>query len=359
MRSRSLAGLVGLAALAAAGMACSNPQSFVVLLLESSTSAPITGVEQVQVVVSKTSGKTRTLTYAAQDLTIVPDASVTGMGTLSVSFSGDETGDVTFEVTAVGPPSCLRGRGTAIITLKKGAAVEGAVLLVPGPGCTGDGGAPGDGGGQVFPGCDPSRPVCSGGQTCQVNCTTKVNACTAGGTAPAWGACQSNADCAPGSQCFDYSSLGCNTKVCLRFCDDDTDCGGTTDAGGGPGSFCRDPVSCGGTATAYHTCSASCDPTGAAASSGRTGCPAGLACVLPAGMDHVACACPESTRTKPEGASCASTKECAPGLLCEQTCRAVCHCDLKNGACSAANDCPTAGTTCTPIAGEMLYGVCL
>ncbi len=356
MRSRTLAGLAGLAGLAAG---CSNPQSFVILLLQSATPASITGVEQVQVVVSKASGPMRTLTYPASDLTIPTDASVAGMGTLSVSFSGDETGDVKFDVTAVGPPSCLRGSGTAIITLKKGATVEGLVLLVPGPTCTlADGGA-GDGGDKVFPGCDPARPVCSGGQTCQVNCATMINACTASGTGAPWATCQSNADCAPGSQCFDYSSLGCGTKVCLRFCDSDLDCGGPGDAGGGPGSFCRDPVSCGTSTTAYHTCSASCDPTAAAAAAGGSGCPAGLACVLPASLDHVACACPEQTRTKPEGAACAGTNECAPGLICEQTCRAVCRCDLDKGACTAANDCPTAGTTCTPLTGEMLYGVCL
>lgn len=357
MRSRPATGLACLAAVAVAALGCSSPQSFVILLLESSTGVPITGVEQVQVVVSKTSGPTRTLTYPASALTIPADASVTGMGTLSVSFSGDETGDVTFDVTAVGPPSCLRGTATAVVTLKKGATVEWIVPLTPGPACSsGDGGVPD--GGKAFPGCDPARPVCTAGQTCQVNCTTMVNACTTGGTGGPWSACQTNADCGPGSQCFDYGSLGCNTKVCLRFCDDDRDCGGATDAGGGPGSFCRDPVSCGGSATPYHTCSASCDPTAAAAGAGSSGCPAGLVCVLPAGMDQVACAC-EPTRTKAEGAACASTKECAPGLICEQTCRAVCRCDVANGACTAANDCPTAGTTCTPLTGEMRYGVCL
>lgn len=357
MRSRRTARAAGLAALAAAALGCSSPQSFVILLLESSGGTPITGVEQVQVVVSKASRPMRTLTYPASALTIPADASVTGMGTLSVSFSGDETGDVQFDVTAVGPPSCLRGSGSAIVTLKKGSTVEWIVPLTPGPVCSGDGGVPD--GGKIFPGCDPARPICTAGQTCQVNCTTMVNACTTGGTGGPGADCQSNADCAPGSQCFDYSSLGCQgTKVCLRFCDSDTDCGGATDAGGGPGSFCRDPVSCGSSATPYHTCSASCDPTAAAASAGSTGCPAGLACVLPAGMDQVACAC-EPTRTKAEGVACASTKECAPGLICEQTCRAVCRCDLANAACTAPNDCPTAGTTCMPLTGEKLYGVCL
>jgi hypothetical protein len=340
--------------MAAAVLGCSSPQSFVILLLQSATGAPITGVEQVQVVVSKTSGPTRTLTYPAPALIIPADASVTGLGTLSVSFSGDETGDVKFQVNALGPSICVRATGTAIVTLKKGATVEWIVPLVPGPPCY----AGVDGGGNLFPGCDPVRPVCTAGQTCQVNCATMVNACTAGGTGGPWSACQGNADCAPGSQCFDYGSLGCNTKVCLRFCDSDTDCGGTTDAGVGPGSFCRDPVSCGSSATPYRTCSASCDPTAAAASAGGSGCPAGLVCVLPAGMDQVACAC-EPSRTKAEGVACASTRECAPGLICEQTCRAVCRCDAANGACTAASGCPTAGTACTPLTGEVRWGVCL
>lgn len=356
MRSRAATRVLS-AAVAAASLGCSSPQSFVILLLESSA-APITGVEQVQVVVSKTAGQSKTLTYPAGDLVILPDAGVTTMGTLSVSFSGDETGDVTFNVTALGAQGCLRGTGTAFITIKKGATVESIVQLAPGPACNVDGGAADAASGKVFPGCDPARPVCSGTQTCQINCTSMVNACTTGGTGGPWAPCQTNADCAAGSQCFDYSSLGCNTKICLPFCDDDSDCRGASDAGG-PGSFCRDPVSCGATVTAYHTCSASCDPTGAAAAAGRSGCPAGLACLLPASMDQVACACPESTRTKVEGAACASTRECKPGLICEQTCRAVCRCNLSNGACTAPNDCPTAGTSCTPLGGEVLFGVCL
>ena len=52
--------------------------------------------------------------------------------------------------------------------------------------------------------------------------------------------------------------------------------------------------------TAYHTCTFNCDPR-ATAAAGRGGCPAGLACVMPAAMDEVDCACPEATRTKLEG----------------------------------------------------------
>jgi hypothetical protein len=345
-------------ALLALVTACSSPSSYVILLLEPSIPTPITSVTQITVDVSKTSGQRRTLTYTANDLTLLPDAS-TDLGTLSVGFSSGETGDVTFFVTAQDGHGCIRGTGTIIITIKKGATVEGIVNLAPGPACGADGGAPDAMPGQVFPGCDPARPVCAGGGTCQLNCTTMRNECTPGGTGAPGSSCQGNADCAPGSQCFDYSQLGCNVKVCLRFCDTDGDCGGASDAGGGPGSFCREPVSCGAIETAYHICSADCDPTGTAAAAGRTGCPAGLACLLPSSMDRVACACPEPTRVNAEGASCTSTTQCAPGLICEQTCKAVCRCDEKNGACTAANDCVTAGTKCTPLGGEVLYGVCL
>lgn len=359
MRSRVRARVLFAATVAASTLACSSPQSFVILLLESQGPSPITAVAEVEVDVMKANQPLSVLRYGARDLVIAPDASV-AMGTLSVSFSGDQTGDVEFDVKVRDGQGCQRGHGAAIITIKKGATVEGLVLLAPEQLCPADGGPDGShsiGGG--FPGCDPVHPVCAGGQTCQVNCTAQINACTPGGSGGPGSPCQGNADCAPGSQCFDYTSLGCATKICLRFCGADSDCGGASDAGGGPGSFCRDPVTCGSTVTAYHTCSASCDPTGTAALANRSGCPPGLACLLPGSMDHVACGCPEATRTRPEGAACTSTSQCAPGFICEQTCRAVCRCDEKNAACTAANQCPTPGTTCTPVAGETLYGVCL
>ncbi|HVT10156.1 MAG TPA: hypothetical protein VHO67_22005 [Polyangia bacterium] len=358
MRSSSAA-RIAFAATAVAALGCSSPQSFVILLLESQAPSSITGVANVEVTVMKANQSPRVLTYGARDLAIPPDASV-AMGTLSVSFAGDQTGDVEFDVRVRDVHGCQRGHGAAIITIKRGATVEGLVLLAPDQMCPTDGGtdgAPRPGAG--FPGCDPVHPVCAGGQTCQVNCTAEINACTPGGTGAPGSPCQGNADCAPGSQCFDYTSLGCATKVCLRFCGKDSDCGGPSDAGGGPGSFCRDPVTCGSTATGYRTCSASCDPTAAAALANQSGCPGGLACVLPASMDQVACACPEPTRKGLEGATCTSATQFAPGFMCQQTCRAICRCDEKNAACTAPAQCPTPGTTCTPLPGESLYGVCL
>ena len=359
MRSSSGTHIFAAAVVAtAATLGCSSPQSFVILLLESQAPSSISGISDVEVDVMKANEPLRVLHYGARDLAIAPDASA-AMGTLSVSFSGDQTGDVEFDVKVRDVHGCQRGHGAAIITIKKGATVEGLVLLAPDPACPIDGGADAPVSGGGFPGCDPVHPVCAGGQTCQVNCKASINACTPGGTGAPGSACQGNADCAPGSQCFDYTSLGCATKICLRFCGNDSDCGGPSDAGVGPGSFCRDPVSCGGTATGYRTCSTSCDPTAVAALASRGGCPSGLACVRSASMDQVACACPEPTRTRPEGAACSSSTQCAPGFVCEQTCRAVCRCDEKNAACTAPSQCPTPGTTCTPVPGDTRYGVCL
>src|SRR5690349_4630635 len=123
-------GLFALSLLAAAS-ACTSPQSYVILLLEPSVAAPIASVAQITVQVSKSTGENRTLTYAANDLTLLPDAS-TDLGTLSVAFSGSETGDVTFFVTAQDGRGCIRGTGSAIVTLKKGATVEQIVQLAPG-----------------------------------------------------------------------------------------------------------------------------------------------------------------------------------------------------------------------------------
>src|SRR5206468_11589412 len=110
--------------------------------------------------------------------------------------------------------------------------------------------------------------------------------------------------------------------------------------------LCAGPVQCNGTPTAYHTCTFSCDPRRAAVSGGTAGCPTGLSCLVVGAMDQVDCACPEATRTKTEGQTCATAAECAPGLICNfmggtQTCRAVCRCDAQGLSCTAtAGDCP-------------------
>jgi hypothetical protein len=344
--------------LLAGGLGCSNPQSFIILVLESSTTTPIVNVSEVSVMVTQGTTEMQVLNYPAGNLSIVPDADV-NMGTLSVSFSGSQSGDVVFTVTALDAHGCAIGTGNAEVSIIKGGINEAIVFMSPEQLCPGDGGAPDappDGSG--FPGCDPASVSCPDTQSCQVNCQTHANVCAMAGNSPAGGTCSSTVACAPGGQCFDYTSLGCATQLCLRFCATDNDCASPGDGGVGPGSFCRDPVACGGVTTAYHTCTFSCEPTAAATTAGKTGCPTGLACVMPSNMDHVDCACVESTRTGKEGTACTSTTQCAPGFLCQTTCRAVCRCDAANGACTAANDCPTSGTTCKVLPGETRYGLC-
>jgi hypothetical protein len=362
----------------ASPLGCSSPPSFIVLVVESSPPAPIAGVAQLTVVVSKGTTEMKTLIYGASDLTLTADAD-TSSGTLSVSFSGSETGDITFGVTAFDAQGCDVGSGTVTVTIKKGATNEGIVALAPGAGCRpADGGADGggpdvggpdagaagvDGGGPPFPGCAPASPQCATGQTCQVDCTAQQNECVTGGAMPAGATCQSTADCAPGTQCFDYTSLGCAIKICLRFCGSGADCTTFGAGGPGPGSFCRAPVVCAGGTTAYHSCTFNCDPTASAAPNGG-GCPSGLACLMPASMDQVDCACAGPSRTGREGNSCSTSVACAPGLICNamggaQSCRPVCRCDANAGSCTAANDCPTAGTHCTPVTNQTLYGICM
>ena len=264
MRSRRLwwaALLLGLATLG-----CSSPQSYIVLLLASS-STPIANIAQVTVVVSQGTTEMQTLTYPAGNLVVInnSDAGV-GAGTLSVSFSGNQTGDIKFVVTALDIRGCGIGVGTALISIIKGATNEGIVFLAPEESCTGDAGAPDLPPGSSFPGCDPSVLSCPTAQSCQIDCQARSNICAAAGTSVAGGTCSGTPGCAAGSQCFDYSALGCvGSQVCLRFCATDADCAALGDGGVGPGSFCRDPVACGGVTTAYHTCTFSCDPTAAAA----------------------------------------------------------------------------------------------
>jgi hypothetical protein len=292
--------------------------------------------------------------------------------TLSVSFSGEESGEILFDVAAHDAQGCQIASGTVTEVIRRGGTVQKTVPMKLVMICNPDGGSPdGSDGGGSFPGCDPVKPAgggapgtiaCSSDQTCQVNCTSQRNECVLGGSAPPGSTCLSNLDCQPGSQCFDYSSTGCGVKVCLRFCSSKADCSQSLGGGGGPGSFCEGRVSCDGvTDTAYHTCTFNCDPTESAAAN-HGGCPGALTCVMPASMDQVDCACPVG-RTQTEGQTCTATN-CAPGLICNQMggtsrCRSICRCD-KNaaGTCTATNTCGT-GKTCTAVTNNTIYGICL
>jgi len=377
MRSDRLATgvLAGALALAAAG--CSTPESYIVLAMQSATAAaPISNIANIQVKVSKGATLMRTLTYPAHGATIDQDRK-----NLSVGFSGDESGNIEFEVDALDNLGCIIGHGTTAQEIKKGnTAFAPTVLLATRLDCsTADGGVPDAPEGGVLPGCDPVNPqstatgftTCTSTQTCQVDCAPPMNApprneCIAGGSGTPGTICNSNADCMPGTQCFNYSNTGCNVRVCLRFCNGTADCATFGAGGGGPGSVCEGPVMCPAFLTAYHTCTFNCDPRAMAAASGG-GCPAGLTCLMPAAMDQVDCGCAGTTRTKREGEACTSAADCLPGLICNQMtgtkiCRPICRCDANAaGTCTAtgANDCPTAGTTCHAVTNNTIYGICL
>jgi hypothetical protein len=375
-------GLLVLVIMTAALGACSKPKSFIVLDLRSADTSEIHDVTEVVVKVSQEPSFSTTLTYPPKDgKPLVINQSNTN--DLSVSFTGARSGAVKIEVSVRNAGGCELGVGQPFTTyIKQGSITSDTVYLQRRPTCsTPDGGATDAQESDVtFPGCDPVPPTCAAGQTCQVNCTTESAECTAGGTHTAGQACTSNKDCAPGTQCFNYASVGCDVKICLRFCDRDAVCapardggtdGGNPDAGAdGPASLgvgtrsvCQGPVNCGTIQTAYHTCTVACDPRLAAVGAKTTGCPAGLACLVVGSMDQVDCSCAETTRTKTDGMDCQDGSECAPGYICNimggtKTCRAVCRCDAVNGVCAAANEC-AGGKACTALQNETTFGVCL
>jgi hypothetical protein len=369
------------------GACSSRPVSFVVLDLEhdpmETSVTAIADITTVEVVVSGGTSQDgaapmRTLDYDAR---VLDGGSLTiqnppALGTLSVSFSGGERGSVTFDVSLIDGQSCVVGHGTASTVLRPGGIVELVVFITTMHTCGAqDGGTPDGGeGGVTFPGCDTvdptaGSPMCSTNpvQTCVVNCAMQKTVCAMGGAGPPGSICKANADCQPGTQCFDYTGLGpscTGVKVCLRFCASAATCAAVGDGGAGPGSVCEGRVPCGGVDTSYHTCTFNCDPSASAATA-RGGCPTGLACVLFGSGDQVDCTCPAATQTRQEGQTCTTGADCAPGLLCNamtgtMVCRSICRCDASGGACSvSSNSCPTAGTHCVPVTNNTLFGICL
>jgi hypothetical protein len=390
-RRVSVLGTVVMVAFGLAMAACSDPKSYVVLTLQSETPEPILDVTKVVVVVSQntaTTHMTKTLVYPAAHITI---DQVTKTD-LSVSFTGVQSGTVDLLVTVWNGAGCTVGSSssTTHAVINRGGVGKASVVLSATNDCAqADGGR--DALGDAFPGCDPVNPLCGTGQTCQVNCMAnpKVAECVPGGSGAPGTPCQKNSDCRPGSQCFDYSTTGCNVKLCLRFCNDDEGCGtaiGRSDAGVGDGgvgdtgagqgeggagstgsavgtsSLCMGPVQCGAVVTAYRTCTFACDPRQTAVTA--SGCPTGLACLVVVGMDQVDCACPEKTRVGTDGVDCTGSVQCAPGFICNrmgaiQKCRAVCRCDASLMKCNAPNDCKAQGTSCVTLTNDTIFGVCM
>jgi hypothetical protein len=369
--------LVLVACLASAVGACSKPTSFIVLTLRSATTAQISGVTEVVVVVSQTPSFSKTLNYPSQTPLVINGVN---KNDLSVSFTGGHSGPVDLTVKVLDASGCVLGsRSDLEATIRQGDIEPVAVGLLPSGACAApvDGGVEeAGGGGDVFPGCDPVAPTtCGSRQTCQVNCTSEMGECTDGGTGGPGATCASNADCAPGSQCFDYMQTGCAVKICLRFCNGDNGClasgtsagaDGGTASPSGTRSLCQGPVLCPAGLTGYHTCTFGCDPRQQAAAAHTSGCPTGLACLVVGSMDQVDCACPGATRTGTDGTTCsAGGSECAPGFICNvmgqtQQCRGVCRCDADSSmtCTAAANDCAN-GKTCTALQNNATFGVCL
>jgi hypothetical protein len=368
--------LAALAVLSAG--ACHKPKSFIVLNMHSADTRQISGVTQVVVRVVQTSTSLdKTLTYPVTNGPLVINQ--VNVNDLSVSFTGGRSGLVALDVDVYDAAGCKVGTAQSMpVTIRQGDIVD-AIIDLEAQSCgTPDGGVDAQQTGDAFPGCDPAAPglVCAQTETCQVNCKTSMGECTAGGQGGPGATCAMNKDCAPGLQCFDYGSTGCNVKICLRFCHDDNACGSggssqtPNDAGAdggaissGPRSLCQGLVPCNGMITAYHTCSFACDPTQAAAAAGTTHCPTGLSCVVIAGMDQVDCACAEASRKGMDGDNCTGGADCAPGYICNmmagtQKCRAICRCDAKDGACTATNDC-AGNKGCTALTNEVTFGACL
>jgi hypothetical protein len=343
----------------ALGTGCGRPKSYVVLKLESGT--PITGIETVVVDVTQGAMPTTTLRYPAPAIAI----DETHPSDLSVSFSGGQSGAVKFHVTVLDQYNCKVGESADTTGIIKGGNVgEVIIALAVFGGCsTKDGGTTDGRPGMTFPGCDPVSPGCGMGKTCQVNCTKSVGECTAGGLGAQGAACVTNADCAPGSQCFDYAGTGCAVKVCLRFCNNDDGCS-TGDAGVAAGTrgVCAGPVQCNGVETAYHTCTFGCDPREPAATARTTGCPTGLGCFVVADMDQVGCGCAEKTRVGKDNTPCTSASQCAPGYICmvhDNVCRAICRCNANGMTCTAPNDCSASGKTCAALTNNTVFGACI
>jgi hypothetical protein len=194
--------------------------------------------------------------------------------------------------------------------------------------------------------CTPTAPgTCGQGQTCFVDCRPEGagGLCTAGGTRQPGEACSGNADCAPGSQCFEFACGPTPTRVCMRFCNDDAGC----PAGG----RCFTDVPCGANPTGFRICSQPCDPRGDA----TQGCAAGLRCFLFPG-EVPDCDCLGPRRMGGDGTPCTDAADCAPGLTCvmmaaQRTCRPLCRLD--------APDCAP-GRTCNALVNPdfKTFGAC-
>jgi hypothetical protein len=319
--------------LAALTAACSQDKSFVVVSV-SSSGPPIDNVAQLRVRVTEgTSSEQLLYPETPRPATDLLRLDASAPITFSVSFPTTVTADVTFDVEALDGKQATLAWGTSgAQPLRVGQVMSVKVSV-----------------GRI---CDPTRPaaICDTGNTCALVCDKNSQPwtlCFSAGQGKPGDPCASTADCAAGSECFDFAACSTSAqpvKTCRQFCGNDSDCG--------TGAFCKTAVSCGQGSTALHLCSRPCDPTGAASG----GCATGLTCFIYAG-EITDCACRDASRVGSVGVACATDENCQPGLICvdrggAQTCQAICR--LTSPAC-------TAGTTCTRLSNPdyQIYGACL
>jgi len=179
---------------------------------------------------------------------------------------------------------------------------------------------------------------CAAGQGCYPSGTSR--ACQSPGTAVEGSACTESNQCALGHLC-----VGIGTASCMRTCESDSDCPGTT-------SLCilsfEDDVG------STDLCTGACDPIT------QTGCPSGAMCRVyqeDSGARRGFTACWGPTGSGRQGSSCTETEQCAAGFICGGT---ICHKWCRVGF---AGDC-SSGTTCsaleTPIrVGSLDYDLCM
>jgi hypothetical protein len=223
------------------------------------------------------------------------------------------------------------------------AAHEAAVDA--GPDVYGDGGR-----------CDPLRQT---GCAPQDKCIADPPACVPSGTVPMGGTCTGIPDnCVRGDLC----AVTGDAIMCSQFCVGDSDCpAGGVASGPTPEpanvSRCANELTGTLSGATYPLCTVPCNPV---TSTGPTGCLTQLACqyrVTAAGVEITDC---NGYGLVAEGASCASTADCARGLACSAApdagkgaCRAVCRAGHDA-------DCAVAGDTChaTPGVQQPMFGLC-
>jgi hypothetical protein len=337
--------------------------SAVILDVTPNDGAPLDGVASLVVTIQQ-DGAERTVTFAHAPTAPIDDPP--GVQ-LTVDVTAPESGAAIFSVEARTATGCALAKGLATVSIATASTVHADVALARLGGCAAaDAGAPNEGsasdGGESFPGCDPVTPDCLDGTTCRVSCAAHAAACTASGDGFHGATCANDADCSPGTQCLDYAGAGCAVKICRHFCAGEANCPQPVSLAL-PRNVCAAPLACAGAAGPADVCTVACDPTASAAANGSTACADGLACVL-VDASHADCACPAKTRTRSDGAACATDDDCAPDFVCDgagaaRACRALCHCYADSGACAAGDgDCPSAATRCAPMAEGGVFGAC-